>query len=421
MVQSSYKNRKKNRKQSFKRKNTDGNRKVKFIEDDKMVGGDGEQEHIAKLVTKYSGYPLGSLIRTAFSNAKCATEEEGVCSIEGISSLKNAYNNCKQIIGIGKENDNKLNALFFESFKYTDADKNAINIYKRDDNFYYRFIEDVMKFICINVFIPKDLIQKVHVQNDDGTNWTTLKNNNFKEVKSGTDNEFKERRAKGKGNTKRAATQERDDGNGENSTPYRDGNEAFTEDAEATHLDAAGSGNSEQQESALAPKGAVTTGLGQEQYDIARLKGFEDAQQNVSASKEDAIKKWGKFNNDGTATEDMLDQQSAAGASVNVAPSSATTGPQQLNEVQELMNKINAIAKKEEGYDADVVEMRTLLRDLRTLLATISDNMLDNNDDKATLKTLNTKLRRLSDITDFARFSEEWFDLAKDFGTFTWL
>ena len=40
MVQSSYKNRKKNRKQSFKRKNTDGNRKVKFIEDDdKMVGG----------------------------------------------------------------------------------------------------------------------------------------------------------------------------------------------------------------------------------------------------------------------------------------------------------------------------------------------------------------------------------------------
>lgn len=41
MVQSSYKNRKKNRKQSFKRKNTDGNRKVKFNDDDdnKMVGG----------------------------------------------------------------------------------------------------------------------------------------------------------------------------------------------------------------------------------------------------------------------------------------------------------------------------------------------------------------------------------------------
>ena len=114
MVQSSYKNRKKNRKQSFKRRITGGNRKVKFIEDDdKMVGGEGEQEHIAKLVTKYSGYPLGSLIRTAFSNSICATEEGGVCSVKGISSLINAHNNCKQIIGIGKDND-KLNHLGYE-------------------------------------------------------------------------------------------------------------------------------------------------------------------------------------------------------------------------------------------------------------------------------------------------------------------
>ena len=37
MVRSSYKKNKKNQKQSFKRRVTDGNRKVKFIED-KMVG-----------------------------------------------------------------------------------------------------------------------------------------------------------------------------------------------------------------------------------------------------------------------------------------------------------------------------------------------------------------------------------------------
>jgi hypothetical protein len=278
MVQSSYKNRKKNRKQSFKRRITGGNRKVKFIEDDdKMVGGEGEQEHIAKLVTKYSGYPLGSLIRTAFSNSICATEEGGVCSVKGISSLINAHNNCKQIIGIGKDND-KLNALFFESFKYNDTELNAINTYKQDDNFYYRFIEDVMKFICINVFIPKGLIKNVYVQNDDGNEWTTLTNKSFKEIKSGADTASNQRAAAAVGETVRRANTDPDDGDtGENDETYTHLEETRELDS-SRHINAAGSGNSGKQK-ALAPKGAVTVGLGQGQFDVARDKALEDEQQ----------------------------------------------------------------------------------------------------------------------------------------------
>ncbi len=53
MVRSSYKNRKKNRKQSFKRRITGGIRDVNFI-DDKMVGGNEEPEKIN--ILRYKKY-----------------------------------------------------------------------------------------------------------------------------------------------------------------------------------------------------------------------------------------------------------------------------------------------------------------------------------------------------------------------------
>ena len=104
MVQSSYKNRKKNRKQSFKRKNTGGNRKVKFIEDDdnKMVGGDGntDRTNIKTALNQYTKHPLFGIILAAFSNADCASTDttDGECSTNNISSLDKAYLKCTEIL-----------------------------------------------------------------------------------------------------------------------------------------------------------------------------------------------------------------------------------------------------------------------------------------------------------------------------------
>ena len=79
MVRSSYKNRKKNRKQSFKRRITGGNRDVNFIEDDnKMVGGNPET--ITRFINKYTEHPIYGVLLAIYSNQKCAVEnDDGTC------------------------------------------------------------------------------------------------------------------------------------------------------------------------------------------------------------------------------------------------------------------------------------------------------------------------------------------------------
>jgi hypothetical protein len=171
MVQSSYKNRKKNRKQSFKRKNTDGNRKVKFIED-KMVGGDGNKQAVAELMLKYKVYPLSGLVLAAFSNAKCASESECeymATNQSNLSSLQNSVNKCEAILNTLPDVGGKPNVKTWE---------------KNKDLEFINYLDQCIGYILKSVFIPKDLIHNIYIENDQDNNWTTLKNNNFKEVKS---------------------------------------------------------------------------------------------------------------------------------------------------------------------------------------------------------------------------------------------
>jgi len=171
MVQSSYKNRKKNRKQSFKRKNTDGNRKVKFIEDDddnKMVGGN--KEEVAKLMTKYKDYPLSGLVLAAFSNARCAREDECEAMASdrsNLSSLQNSVYKCEDILKTLPDINGK------PEIKSWERDK---------DSEFITYLDECIGYIIKNIFIPKDLIQNVYVQNDDSAGWTTLTNSNFNET-----------------------------------------------------------------------------------------------------------------------------------------------------------------------------------------------------------------------------------------------
>lgn len=173
MVRSSYKKHKKNQKQSFKRRVTGGNRKVKFIEDhddNKMVGGN--KDEVAKLITKYKHYPLSGLILAAFSNATCASESEcepTAVDRKNLSSLQNSVNKCETILNALPNVAGKPNVKTWE---------------KNKDSDFIAYLDDCIGYIIKNVFIPKDLIQNVYVQNDDGTNWTTLTNSNFKKDKS---------------------------------------------------------------------------------------------------------------------------------------------------------------------------------------------------------------------------------------------
>lgn len=268
MVQSSYKNRKKNRKQSFKRKNTDGNRKVKFIEDDddnKMVGGN--KEEVAKLMTKYKDYPLSGLVLAAFSNARCAREDqcEAMASDRSnLSSLQNSVYKCEDILKTLPDINGKPEIRPWE---------------KNKDSEFIAYLDECIGYIIKNIFIPKDLIQHVYVQNDDGNEWTTLTNANFVEVESvGLDNRY----AKDIGTKKRRRTTASDDGEiGENDETYTHQEEAKELDS-SRHINPAGSGNSGKQKKALAPKVAVTVGLGQDQFDAARDKALEDEQQNLT-------------------------------------------------------------------------------------------------------------------------------------------
>lgn len=269
MVQSSYKNRKKNRKQSFKRKNTGGNRKVKFIEDDddKMVGGDGniDRTNIKTALNQYVKHPLFGIILAAFSNADCASTDttDGECSTTNISALKQSYNKCKEILKF-------LPELSEDGHKKPQAPSTEDNGTK------LAHVKAVIDYLFQNVFIPKDSIQHVYVQNDDGTNWTTLTNKSFKEIKSGADTASNQRAAAAAGEKVRRANTAPDDGEiGENDGNYKN----FLQTQQATRLDAAGSGNSRNRERSLAPD-AVTTN--DPQYIAARDKALENEQQKMT-------------------------------------------------------------------------------------------------------------------------------------------
>ena len=172
MVQSSYKNRKKNRKQSFKRKNTDGNRKVKFIEDDddKMVGGDGNKQAVATILRKYKGYPLSGLVLAALSGSACASEDEckaDATNQSNVSSLQNSVVKCKSILDALPDIDGKP----------------IVKIWKPgNDSEFITYLDECIGYILKNVFLPKDSIQHVYVHNDDGASWTTLTNNSFNKI-----------------------------------------------------------------------------------------------------------------------------------------------------------------------------------------------------------------------------------------------
>lgn len=291
MVQSSYKNRKKNRKQSFKRKNTDGNRKVKFIEDDddKMVGGDLETDrtNIKTALNQYTKHPLFGIILAAFSNADCASSDvDGQCSTTHMSALIPSYNKCKEIL-------KSLPELSEDGHKKPQAPVSPDNGTK------LAHVKAVIDYLFQNVFIPKGLIKNVYVQNDDGTNWTTLTNTKFVEVESGADTASNQRAAAAAGETTRRLNTEPDDGErGEHDEIYI--TEETRELDSSRHTNTAGSGNSGQQESALAPNGAETPGLGQEQN-----------VDNVAA------------NNEGLATENMSVQRSSVSGQQQQNPETA--------------------------------------------------------------------------------------------------
>ena len=164
MVQSSYKNRKKNRKQSFKRKNTDGNRKVKFIEDDddKMVGGDDKQIAIASYIGKYENeHPtLFAVLFGIYSNNRGAILEANSA-------------NCKE------DNMCVLNAAIAKSKNIMKNVPDSPD--KPTQGGTVTYVRDVIDYLAQNVFIPKGLIKNIHVQKDDDS-WTKLTNNKFKVI-----------------------------------------------------------------------------------------------------------------------------------------------------------------------------------------------------------------------------------------------
>ena len=271
MVQSSYKNRKKNRKQSFKRKNTDGNRKVKFIEDDddnKMVGGDGEPDkiNIKTALNQYAKHPLFGIILAAFSNSDCASTDtiDGECSTTNISSLNPSYNKCKEIL-------KSLPELSEDGHKKPQAPVTPDNGAK------LAHVKAVIDYLFQNAFLPKDLIQNVYVHNDDGASWTTLTKTNFKKDKPPESTPDRDAKIKANEKMKAAAI----DSQGSDDDAFVSQAEEDTKIDSSQHINAAGSGKSGKQETVVAPDGAVTTGPGQGQYDAGRRKRVEDEQQNV--------------------------------------------------------------------------------------------------------------------------------------------
>jgi len=176
MVRSSYKNRKKNRKQSFKRRITGGNREVNFI-DDKMVGGNPET--ITRFINKYTEHPIYGVLLAIYSNQKCAVEnDDGTCKVDNTAQLKAAYKKSIEIMGKLPDVPDKPTSLTVEQEKESDSNKGTEKVHK------VNYVGEVIDYLAQNVFIPKTIIHKVHVQNDSDDGWTTLTNTKFVEVKS---------------------------------------------------------------------------------------------------------------------------------------------------------------------------------------------------------------------------------------------
>ncbi len=172
MVRSSYKNRKKNRKQSFKRRITGGIRDVNFI-DDKMVGGNDIQIAITGFMNKYKDkHPIYGVLLGIYSNQQCANVDLATseCKSDNTAQLEPSYKKSRDIMDLIPEVDDKPKALTEEELQ------------KKEKKLEY--VGKVIDYLAQNVFIPKGLIKNVHVQNDDGTNWTTLTNKSFNEIKS---------------------------------------------------------------------------------------------------------------------------------------------------------------------------------------------------------------------------------------------
>lgn len=281
MVQSSYKNRKKNRKQSFKRKNTDGNRKVNFIDDDdnKMVGGDpqADKTNIAGHLDKYREHPLQGLVRSAFSNAPCAySNTNGTCNADNISVLNTAYLKCSDIL--------KYLPELSEGHKKPQAPESP------DDETKLAHIKAVIDYLFQNVFIPKDLIQHVYVEKDSD-DWKTLTNTKFPKIKEG-DSAEREAKLKATTNIKAQLQGEEEE---------EDERKVTTLDDAIPEMDAivnkqessAGGENKLKKIQKLADEFILLYQKSDYTQDSPLYKTLIEIKE--SKSKDDAIKKWGKI------------------------------------------------------------------------------------------------------------------------------
>ena len=379
MVQSSYKNRKKNRKQSFKRKNTDGNRKVKFIDDDdkKMVGGDDntDKTNIAGHLDKYREHPLQGLVRSAFSNAPCAySNTNGTCNADNISILNTAFKKCTDILKY-------LPELSEDGHKKPQASESLADGPK------LAHITAVIDYLFQNVFIPKDLIQHVYVENNEGNEWTTLTNAKFVKIKEG---DSTERKAKLKAEKKiEAQLKEEGDEEGEEEEEKEDeGKEderkVTTVDDAIAEMDAivnkqgssAGGENKLKKIQKLADEFILLyQKSGYTQQDSPLYKTLNEIK--VSESANDAIDKWKAFKKDESAVSGQ--QQSEV-----ISPQQERLNKDQLDKantnLRKLVKQIDVIAKKEEGVAGDVEKMKTLIRELRDLIRYIRMNSSANTD-----------------------------------------
>ena len=402
MVQSSYKNRKKNRKQSFKRKNTDGNRKVKFIDDDdkKMVGG-GDNENkmaITSFMNKYSKHPIYGVLLAIYSNQNCANIDLGnnQCRDDNTAKLGVSYNNSVIIMSRISEVDDKPTA---PTGKIENADK-------------LKYVGEVIDYLAQNVFIPTGFIQHVYVQKDDS--WKTLKNNNFKE----TPQEELGKRDAGSNPTANEGKVYAADG------IEKIGNivNSLTDESSQEDIDYLKS---------LVHKPDNNTGDDFENkvhnltVDNLKVQGLTGAYKKWSEDKLNAIQtetegeqndpdyKSAELQTQMTdiANETETETKSAAVAS----PSSATTEPQQqegLKGAHELMIQMDDIANTTGGNNSEKQNnMIDKVRELRPLLKKIYSTE-NSSEVKVTLGKQISSLDKLFKVKTFDRLSKDWTHLS---------
>ena len=149
MVQSSYKNRKRNMTQSFKRRSVGGTRNVDFIED-KMVGGESGAALLAELVKQFGKHIQWPIIKFTLTNA-------GDCDA----------NTCKED-NIAKQLANMKKTL--ESIIDTVYKKNGITVPEIDGNDASKYIKEAVKFILNTPIVGKPMegeIYTLYVQMGD--------------------------------------------------------------------------------------------------------------------------------------------------------------------------------------------------------------------------------------------------------------